>query len=70
MYLLHKKDGSHTVVVKRETLESAVTSLKAFAETHNLELEIDGNEIKATDGTRFPETMGWIELEPYKQVQL
>ncbi len=69
MYLVFKKDGSHTTVVKRETLESAITSLKAFAETHDLYLEIEGNEIKATDSTRFPETMGWIELEPYKQVE-
>jgi hypothetical protein len=51
-------------------MESAIVSLKAFAETYDLELEIDGTKITATDGTRFPEIKGWIELQPYKQVEL
>jgi hypothetical protein len=70
MYLLYKTNGSHTVVVTRDTMESAIVSLKAFAETYDLELEIDGTKITATDGTRFPEIKGWIELQPYKQVEL
>jgi fibrillarin-like rRNA methylase len=72
MYLLHKQDGSHTIVVKRETLKAAVDSMNAFAETHDLEIVMNPETMhpEATDGTRFPETKAWIELEPYKQIEL
>lgn len=69
MYLVFKKDGSFTSVVKRETLESAIVSVKAFADTHDLTFEIHGDIIEAVDGNRIPETKAWIELEPYKNVE-
>lgn len=70
MYLVFKQDGSFTSVVKRETLESAITSVKAFADTHDLTLEIHGDIIQAVDDKIIPETKAWIELEPYRNVEV
>lgn len=70
MYLVFKQDGAFTSVVKRETLESAIKSVNAFAETHDLTLEIDGDTIQAVDGNRIPETKAWVELEPYRNVEV
>jgi hypothetical protein len=70
MYLVFKQDGSFTSVVRRETIEAAITSVKAFADTHDLTLEIHGDIIEAVDGNRIPETKAWVELEPYKNVEL
>jgi hypothetical protein len=69
MYLVFKQDGSFTSVVKRETLESAITSVKAFADTHDLTLEIHGDIIQAVDDNIIPETKAWVELEPYRNVE-
>jgi hypothetical protein len=72
MYLLHKQNGAFTAVVRRETLKSAVESMNAFAETYGLDMTMNPETMypEATDGTRFPETKAWIELEPYKQVTI
>lgn len=70
MYLVFKQDGSFTSVVKRETLESAITSVKAFADTHDLTLEIHGDIIQAVDDNIIPKTKAWIELEPYRNVEV
>jgi hypothetical protein len=68
MYLLHKQNGSHTVVVRRETLKSAVESMEAFADDFRLQMTMNPE-------TMYPEANGgnvkaWIELEPYKQVTI
>jgi hypothetical protein len=73
MYIVNKKNGSFTAVVKRETLKSAVDAVEAFSATHDLVMRIDpiSGYPEAVDyEVGIPEVHAWIELEPYAEVEL
>lgn len=59
MYYIVKKEGQFSVVQNRETLDSAIKSVEAFAEAHQLEC----NGMSCDDGNRFPEVEAHIEFK-------